>query len=266
MPCFSIITCTYNAGRTVAECIASVESQGCSDYEHLFIDGFSSDETMATVRAYQARSPGKVRFYQREASGVSRAMNEGVALSEGSIIVHLHGDDCLAGPDVLQTVKALFDRHHATVVVGNCLLTGNSVLKHTWPENRFLRFFYRTMMPVLMFHLNPIPHPSTYLSRSVFERHGGFAEGIKVVMDYDFWFRILKTERFVTTDKVLSIYRFHSETISTRQKELGLREIDEIHARYRTKYPVLFLLYAAVVKPSLFAKKMMKSISKAAER
>ena len=257
MPYFSIITCTYNAGKTLSSCIESVESQLCGDYEHVFIDGFSSDGTVPLIRAYQERHPGKVTLHQIEPTGVTRAMNEGIAVSKGSVIVHLHGDDRLAGPDVLGSVKELFDGSRATVVVGNCLLTGNNVLKQTWPENPLARAVYKALMPVLMFHLNPIPHPSTYLSRSVFERHGRFDEEFKVVMDYDFWFRIIRKERFLTTDKVLSIYQFHADTISTRQMELGLREIDGIRAAYRQKYPVRYFLYAAVLRPLLLVGKVL---------
>ena len=80
MPYFSIITCTCNAGKTLASCIESVENQLCDDFEHLFIDGFSTDETVSIILKYQARCPGKVRLYQLEPTGVTRAMNEGIAV------------------------------------------------------------------------------------------------------------------------------------------------------------------------------------------
>lgn len=261
MPYFSIITCTYNAGKMLSECIASVEDQVCNDYEHIFVDGFSSDGTMSLIRDYEARRPGQVRYYQRKASGVTRAMNEGVEFSRGHVILHLHGDDRLAGTDVLQTVKVLFDQHNPTVVVGNCLLKGNQVLRQTWPENRIARLAYKALMPALMFHLNPIPHPSTYLCKAVFDRNGDFDEAYQVVMDYDFWFRILKTEKILTTDKILSIYQFHSDTISTRQKELGLREIDEIRTKYQSQYPCWFFLYTVVLRPVHWLGKMLHKIT-----
>jgi glycosyltransferase involved in cell wall biosynthesis len=258
VPYFSIITCTCNAGKTLASCIESVENQLCDDFEHLFIDGFSTDETVSIILKYQARCPGKVRLHQLEPTGVTRAMNEAVAISKGAVVLHLHGDDRLAGPDVLGSVKELFDRSRATVVVGNCLLTGNSDLTQTWPKNPMARAVYKALIPVIMFHLNPIPHPSTYLSRSVFDRHGGFDEEFKVVMDYDYWFRIIGKERFLITDRILSIYRFHSDTISTRQKELGLREINRIHVKYQTEYPILHFLYTWVLRPLLLVRKALR--------
>ena len=262
VPFFSIITCTYNAGNTLSSCIKSVESQCCADFEHLFIDGFSSDETVPLIKEYEARHPERVRLLQRQPAGVTRAMNDGIAAAKGSVILHLHGDDQMASPDVLRAVKELFDANPATVVVGNCRLEGNPAMKQTWPENRLMRSLYKALIPVLVFHLNPIPHPSTFVAKSVFERRGVFDEKFQVVMDYDFWFRILGKERLLATDKILSIYRFHSDTISSRQMELGLREIDGIHANYRLKYPLRYLLYAGLLRPLLLAGKALRTTKK----
>jgi len=185
-------------------------------------------------------------------------MNMGISVSTGSVILHLHGDDRLAGPNVLSYVKRLFETTSAAVVTGNCRLEGNPAIKQTWPANPLVQRLYKVFAPSLMFHLNPIAHPSTYVSRAVFRRHGGFDEDYQVVMDYDFWFRILGKERLLVTDKILSIYRFHSDTISSRQMELGLREIEGIHAKYRLKYPFRYLLYAVFLKPLLLSVKALR--------
>lgn len=257
MSFFSIITCTRNAEKGLETCINSIEEQTCAEYEHIFIDGESSDETINIIRAYQARKPNRVHIYQLKPTGVTAALNKGIEVSTGKVVLHLHGDDRLAGPEVLASVKQFFDKNVASVVTGNCRLAGHPVKKQTWPENAVVRRLYMALMPFLMFHLNPIAHPSTYVMRDVFERHGGFDETYQVVMDYDFWFRILGKERLLAFDKILSIYRFHSDTISSRQMELGLREIDEIHAKYRSKYPLRHLLYAGIIRPLLLAGKAL---------
>lgn len=259
MPFFSIVTCTLNSMTTVEACISSVESQACGDYEHVFVDGGSSDGTLEIIHSYASRYSGRVCIHHLEPSGVTSAMNKGVAVSNGRVVLHLHGDDRLAGPNVLSSVKRLFETTSADVVTGNCRLEGNPAIKQTWPENPLARRLYKALMPFLMFHLNPIAHPSTYVSRAVFERHGGFNEDYQVVMDYDFWFRILPWERWAKTDEILSVYRFHSDTISSRQMELGLREIDGIHANYRLKYPLRYLLYAGLLRPLLLAGKALRT-------
>jgi len=253
-PFFTIITCTYNAGESLRACIRSVEEQSFGSYEHLFIDAFSTDATAQILSEYAAQAGGRVRVVQSPPAGVTRAMNEGIELARGSVLLHLHGDDRLADGEVLAKVHGVFLRHHPAVVVGNCRLTGHPTLTHTWPENPLKRLVTKACMPVIMFYSNPIAHPSTYISRSVFERNGRFDEKYHVVMDYDYWFRILNKETVWKTDDVLSVYHFHSDTISTRQMELGLREIDEIRRKYRSAYPLAFFLSEYVLRPALLVK------------
>ena len=258
MPFFSIITCTYNAGESLRNCIRSVECQCFEDYEHIFVDGFSTDSTPTILDEYAMRAKGRVRVFQSLPQGVTRAMNEGVGFSHGRTILHLHSDDRLADDEVLGRVHAIFQTTDPTVLIGDCLLTGHPSLSHTWPKNRFKRFVTKLCLQMTMFYSNPIAHPSTFLSKSVFDRHGLFDEKYKVVMDYDYWFRILKTEKIRMTDRVLSVYHFHSDTISSKQKALGIREIDEVRRKYRSLYPFAFMVSVLVLRPIIIAGKLLK--------
>lgn len=50
-PLFSIITITFNAAETLPHTLRSVDAQNCKDYEHLIIDGASTDHTVAIASA-----------------------------------------------------------------------------------------------------------------------------------------------------------------------------------------------------------------------
>lgn len=256
-PFFSIVTCTYNAGESLQDCIRSVECQSFGDYEHIIIDAFSTGPTCGILEDYCARGGPRVRLFQSPPEGVTKAMNEGIGYARGEVILHLHGDDRLAGDGVLETVHDLFRKHRPAVLVGDCRLTGHPTLSHTWPKNPIKRFITRSCMRIIMFYSNPIPHPSTYVSKAVFERNGLFDTRYRVVMDYDYWFRILRTEKFRTTNEVLSVYHFHSDTISSRQLELGLREIDGIRRKYRAVYPLAFLVGEILLRPVLRMRKKL---------
>lgn len=49
----SIITATYNSGRTVRDTLRSVLLQNYTDYEYLIVDGGSTDRTIDIVREYE---------------------------------------------------------------------------------------------------------------------------------------------------------------------------------------------------------------------
>lgn len=258
-PFFSIITCTFNSAEYLQETIESVESQEFVDFEHVFIDAFSADSTVAMIEAYRARSPARVRLCQLPAKGIANAMNAGVGLARGKAILHLHGDDRLASERVLGVVRDAFLASGATIVVGNCMLTGRDATTHTWPRSPIKRALWKIFFRPLMFYSNLIPHPSAFLIKAVFERHGGFDEQYKVVMDYDFWFRVMRHEHVFVTDEVLSLYRFHADTISTTQMALGLAEIDQIRIKYRGDYALAYGVFAVFLRPLLAFRRMLNS-------
>lgn len=258
-PFFSIITCTFNSGEYLQQTIESVEPQTFGSFEHIFIDAFSSDSTVSIIKAYQARCPARVILHQLPANGISNAMNVGIGLARGEVVLHLHGDDRLASATVLGVVRDRFVATGASIVVGNCMLTGRDRTSYTWPHNGLKRALLKLFFRPFMFYSNLIPHPSTYVMKSVFQRHGGFDEQYKVVMDYDFWFRVLRHEKVFVTDEVLSVYRFHPDTVSTTQMALGLAEIDQIRERYRREYVFAYSVFLIFLRPLLALRRLLKA-------
>lgn len=258
-PFFSIITCTFNSAEYLQETIESVERQNFTDFEHVFMDAFSSDTTISMIKAYQVRCPTKVVLHQLPAKGISNAMNAGIELARGKVILHLHGDDRLASERVLGVVRDQFVATGASIVVGNCMLTGQDRISYTWPRNGLAWVLLKFFLRAVMFYSNLIPHPSTYVMKSVFQRHGGFDEQYKVVMDYDFWFRVLRHEKVFVTNEVLSVYRFHSDTVSTTQMALGLAEIDLIRDKYRGDYPFAYGTFVLFLRPLLALRGFLKA-------
>ena len=47
---FSIITCSLDSGKYIDVLIRSVEDQIYTNYEHIFIDGFSKDNTLQNIK------------------------------------------------------------------------------------------------------------------------------------------------------------------------------------------------------------------------
>jgi glycosyltransferase involved in cell wall biosynthesis len=49
----SVITPTYNSESVIKDCIESVASQSYKNFEHLVIDGVSTDRTLQILQEYQ---------------------------------------------------------------------------------------------------------------------------------------------------------------------------------------------------------------------
>ena len=101
---FSIITATYNSGKTLRDTMESVLGQTYRDIEYLIIDGASTDDTLAIVRSYESRFGGRLRYLSEPDHGIYDAMNKGLRMATGDVVGILNSDDFYTSDGVLERV------------------------------------------------------------------------------------------------------------------------------------------------------------------
>ncbi len=115
-PLFSIITVCRNAADTIAATIASVDAQTCRLYEHIVVDGASTDSTLDVLERY----PSSLRRVISEPDkGIYDAMNKGLAQASGDYVLFLNAGDAFHSPDTLRLyADAIMDNDYPGIVYG----------------------------------------------------------------------------------------------------------------------------------------------------
>ena len=83
----SIITPCYNAEKTIADTIHSVAAQTVPVFEHIIVDAVSTDKTRSIVDQHKSSI---TRFISEPDTGLYNAMNNGIRLATGDVIVILN--------------------------------------------------------------------------------------------------------------------------------------------------------------------------------
>jgi teichuronic acid biosynthesis glycosyltransferase TuaG len=92
-PVVSIITPAFNANRTIAQAIESVQAQTFQNWEMLIVDDVSTDDTCAIVEKY-VKVDGRIRLLrQRINGGPARTRNVALKVATGRYIAFLDSDD-----------------------------------------------------------------------------------------------------------------------------------------------------------------------------
>lgn len=231
---FSVITCTWNSEPYLAQSIESVLSQDYPDIEYIFVDGGSTDGTLERIRAI----PREVKLVTDIRGGISRAMNEGVRLSTGEVIAHLHSDDYYLYPQVLSDVAEIMASTGAQWLFGRDMTDVDGRLV---PESFAVpKYRYEELL-----RINFIPHPDTFIRRSLFERAGGFDESLKYSMDYDFFLRIGKLADPVQVEKYFTAFRAHPGSASTANALRGFNEDFRVRLRHAGWWPWSLVYHGA---------------------
>ncbi len=213
LPSFSIITCTRNSEPWLQEAIASVLMQRDVDVELIFVDGGSNDGTLQRIRALQR----PYRLIENQTHGISAAMNAGIEIAQGDFIAHLHSDDFYLRDDVLLSVARAAQASGREWLFGRTMrcidgrLLPEGFVAPRYSRRRLLRG-------------NFIPHPATFVARSLLRQAGGFSPQWKYAMDYDLWLRLSRTTEPLALPQALAAFREHAGSLSTRERSAAMRE------------------------------------------
>lgn len=171
-PLITIITPVFNAAAVVAQCIESVLMQVGDNYEHLIINGLSTDDTAAIVQRYQQTNT-HIRLYTENDAGVYDAMNKGVGLAKGQWILFLGADDTLYEANVLQTITTYIRQQpHCELLYGDVFYTAYD----KWYDGRF------DTEKILR---RNVCHQAIFYHHTVFEKEGLYTLDYRTEADYE---------------------------------------------------------------------------------
>ncbi|HEY0435328.1 MAG TPA: glycosyltransferase family 2 protein, partial [Phenylobacterium sp.] len=101
-PEVSVIVVVYEAGPTLAECLAALKAQTFRSFEVVLVDNASSDRT---AQAARAADPSLMLLENAENRGFAAAVNQGAAAAQGRWLALLN-PDAFAEPDWLEKLAA----------------------------------------------------------------------------------------------------------------------------------------------------------------
>ena len=198
----SIITVSYNSLQEVQNAINSISNQSYN-IEHILIDGGSTDGTLEILNAYKKNNIS-VKLISENDNGVYDALNKGIELASGDIIGFLHSDDIFKSNTVLSDIVSIFENNDVDGVYGDLLyVKRNDISKivRSWKSRPFYpEMIKNAWMP---------PHPTLFLRKEVYEKHGHFDTSYKISADYEFILRIFKDQflKFEYLPKVITMMR-----------------------------------------------------------
>ncbi len=228
-PLFSIITITYNAADTVEPTLRSIAEQTCRLYEHLVIDGASTDNTLQLVN--QAANP-LTTIVSEPDRGLYDAMNKGLARATGDYVIFLNAGDSFHSPDTLQLIAdAAMDNDYPGIIYGQTDIVDADRRRigprHlTAPEVLEFKSFANGMV---------VCHQAFVALRKITEP---FDLRYRFSADYEWCLRCLrKSRRNQYVDAVLIDYL--NEGVTTRNHRKSLLERFKIMCRYYGTLPTV---------------------------
>ena len=182
----SIITATYNSGRTVRDTIESVLQQTYTDLEYIIKDGGSKDDTLEIVKEYAPQFGARLKMVSAPDQGIYDAMNIGLHMATGEVIGILNSDDFYTSDDALQTIAHAFAHYDIDATYGDIHFVNDDDL------TKCVRYYSSAVFRRWMMRFGMMPaHPSFYCKRSVYEQLGVFDTSYRIAADFENLLRLI---------------------------------------------------------------------------
>ena len=215
----AIITPCLNSAKTIRQTIESVLNQTYQDIEFIIVDGASTHGTLEIIQEYEDQFQGRMQYVSEPDNGIYDAMNKGIRMSHGNVIGIINSDDFYE-EDAVDNVVMHLGREKYQVIYGYCKMFDGCHCAG------ILRRSHRNLPQEM------IPHPTCFLTRSIYKKFGLFLESFKIAGDYELMLRLYLSDRvkFVQINRVIANFRMGG--ISSFSKQLK-RERAWILFRYK---------------------------------
>ncbi|NRA31188.1 MAG: glycosyltransferase, partial [Parvularculaceae bacterium] len=226
---FSIITPTLNAALYLRDLTSCLSAQTYQDWEHIIVDGGSTDDTLSLAEAWISSEP-RARLLQLGELGLYPSIMSGLSEASGDVLSWLNADD-LYTPWALSTVCEHIERTGATWVTG---LPGmwdrESRLRLVRPYGHYPQDWIRRGCFHIEF-LGYLQQESMFFSRQLFyglktEQRKEIEEK-KLAGDFLLWRRFAETAPLSVIPSVIGGFRLHTSNLSV---EHASAYIDEVRA------------------------------------
>lgn len=205
----TVVTPSYNQGSYIRRTIESVLSQEIEGLEYIVMDGGSTDETVSILKEYG----DSIIWKSEKDKGQTDAVNKGIRAAHGDIIGWLNSDD-IYYPGAIGKVLDVFQRHpEINVVYGNAnhIREDDSFIEEYYTED----FDYERLKDVCF-----ICQPSLFFRKKLVDIYGYLDDKLQYCMDYDYWLRLGKGEKFYRLNDLIAGSRLYDDnkTLGARRK------------------------------------------------
>ena len=204
MPRISVVTPVFNPGAYLSRCLDSVAALEV-DHEHVVVDGGSTDGAVELLRS---RDDPALRWVSEPDRGQTHAVNKGLEMARGELLMWVNGDDEVV-PEGVGAAVAYLERNPGVQVVygGLDFMDADGAVRREyrpagWSWHRYLLLG------------DYVPTPTFVFRAERFHQVGALDERWVDAADYDFYLRLTHGARVDRMPKAHVRFRWHAASKS----------------------------------------------------
>ena len=214
----SVIVNCHNGEKYLKKCISSILNQIYQNYEIIFFDNFSSDNSKKILESFKDK---RIKyFYSDMKFPLYKARNEAIKKSTGSLVAFLDVDDWWEN-NFLSSKEKFFEDSKYDYFYSNTLMyyeKNNKFIKYknfSLPDGQIYEFLAKDYFIIIS---------GLIVKKEILEKEKYFNENYNIIGDYDLIMRISKYSNAKGFDQPLINYRVHEKNFSKINNKMYFEE------------------------------------------
>lgn len=223
MQLISIVTINFNNAAGLQKTLDSVAAQTCIEFEHIIVDGASTDGSVDEIVAY-SQSPianrHKITWLSEPDTGIYNAMNKGVNMATGEYLLFLNSGDYLVNESVIEKVVPFLNS--IDIIQGNTIEdVGGKVYRN--------RGYGKSNIDLFDVMKGHFLHQASFCRKELFDKYGMYDESYRIAGDTKFFMNCLGCRNATFKYVDLDIANYDVTGISAQHTALQKNEADRIY-------------------------------------
>ena len=205
-PKISVVIPSYNRAEYISATIDSILAQTYEDFEIVFIDDGSTDNTAEIVKTYMDKDI-RVKYFKQRNSERAVARSYGITLSMGDYICLVDSDD-IWYPKKLEVQLAVMEENPDVILsyasVNRIDMQGKTVGSAARQHEGYTGWVFFELLK-----RNFIPSVTPMIRKETLAKVGEQNTEFIPYEDWDFWLRLSREGKFFHIVEPLGAYRLH---------------------------------------------------------
>ena len=238
----TIVTPMFNSAKYIERCILSIKNQTYKNYEHIVVDGGSTDGSLEIVKKYLGSY--NLILISEPDNGMYDAICKGFERATGDIFAWLNSDD-MYQPYALEIMNDVISMKKAVWCTGIPVIYSPEDIIYDIP--RFIPVYFRWLMRLGYPGQGGcgLQQESTFWTRELWEKaQGDDIKDYRFAGDFVLWRKFSEFADLKTVNIIISGFRKHEGQKSDNK---------EAYKKERGKWTIINIILKVFAIPKLFS-------------
>jgi glycosyltransferase involved in cell wall biosynthesis len=228
----SIITPVLNCEKYLQIAIDSVIAQNYSSFEHIVVDGGSTDRTVAILK-----SNPHIRWISGPDGGAWAALRKGLQMATGDIVCLLMGNDFFM-PNAFDAIINVFKQNSdCEWVAGHCNIVDNTGREIRKFITRYKRFLLNRHSFFLLLIENYLSIHAVFFKKDLLRQIGEY--DVDTASEYDLWIRFAEKCKLCVVNCMVASFRIHLGSATSSFNDFNAKlAFLTVKKRYLRTHPI----------------------------